>query len=93
MYKIIGGAGFVGSRLKVILENNKVFDKILIENEGYVDITKSNTLRNKVDSSDSIVLLAAEHRDDVSPISKYYETNVQGTKNILDEMDKLVVRI
>lgn len=92
MYKIIGGAGFVGSRLKVILENNKVFDKILIENEGYVDITKSNTLRNKVDSSDSIVLLAAEHRDDVSPISKYYETNVQGTQNVLDEMDRVGCR-
>jgi nucleoside-diphosphate-sugar epimerase len=31
--------------------------------------------------------LAAEHRDDVSPISLYYDVNVEGTKNVLKAMD------
>ena len=35
-----------------------------------------------------IVLLATEHRDDVSPTSLYYDVNVQGTKNVLDAMDQ-----
>jgi len=35
-----------------------------------------------------VVLLAAEHRDDVSPISLYYDVNVQGAKNVLNAMDK-----
>jgi nucleoside-diphosphate-sugar epimerase len=33
------------------------------------------------------VLLAAEHRDDVSPTSLYYEVNVEGTRNVLEAMD------
>ena len=35
-----------------------------------------------------MVLLAAEHRDDVSPSSLYYDVNVTGTKNVLDKMDE-----
>jgi nucleoside-diphosphate-sugar epimerase len=50
------------------------------------------TLVSKLNSSDSIVLLAAEHRDDVSPFSRYYETNVQGTQNVLNEMDRVGCR-
>ena len=34
-------------------------------------------------------MLAAEHKDNVKPISKYYETNVQGTKNVLKIMDEV----
>ncbi len=39
-------------------------------------------------TTQTIVLLAAEHRDDVSPTSLYYEVNVEGTRNVLDAMDK-----
>ena len=35
----------------------------------------------------TVVLLAAEHRDDVSPTSLYYDVNVQGTQNVLEAMD------
>ena len=31
-------------------------------------------------------MLAAEHRDDVSPTSLYYDVNVAGTKNVLNIM-------
>ena len=36
-------------------------------------------------------MLAAEHRDDISPKSLYYDVNVQGTKNVLKIMDNIGV--
>jgi len=89
MNLLIGGAGFVGSRLKTALIDSVILDKVLTSGEGYVDITKRDTLRTTITESDSIVLLAAEHRDDITPASKYYETNVQGTQNVIDEMDRV----
>ena len=89
MNKIIGGAGFVGSRLKTVLGEYLILDKILRYDKGYADITERESLKATIDSSDSVILLAAEHRDDVSPVSKYYDTNVQGTQNVLDEMDSV----
>jgi cell division protein FtsA len=32
--------------------------------------------------------MTAEHRDDVSPTSLYYDVNVQGTRNVLSAMEK-----
>src|SRR5690606_36721414 len=37
--------------------------------------------------TDLVVLLAAEHRDDVSPVSLYYDVNVQGMRNTLKAME------
>jgi GlcNAc-P-P-Und epimerase len=88
MNLLIGGAGFVGSRLQLELSNSLVLDKRLHTN-NFADIRLPNTLTAKFNTSDSIILLAAEHRDDVSPVSKYYDTNVQGTQNVLDEMDRV----
>ena len=85
---IIGGAGFVGSRLKQELNRVQILDNRL-ESIEFADITKPQTLLSKLSLDDRIILLAAEHRDDVSPVSKYYETNVQGTQNVLDEMDRV----
>ena len=86
---IIGGSGFVGSRLKIGLNDFKILDKRLSKSRGYVDITIPTTLSGSFTGKDSIVLLAAEHRDDVSPVSRYYETNVEGTQNVLEEMDRV----
>ena len=89
MNKIIGGAGFVGSRLKTVLDDYVVLDKVLAKDDGYIDITVKESLASTISISDSVILLAAEHRDDVSPVSKYYDTNVEGTQNVLDEMDRV----
>jgi GlcNAc-P-P-Und epimerase len=89
MLKIIGGAGFVGSRLKTELTEYIVLDKVLSVGKGYVDITKPESIRKILCEEDSVILLAAEHRDDIYPTAKYYETNVQGTQNVLDEMDRV----
>ena len=88
MITLIGGAGFVGSRLELALSNSHILDKRLDGNR-FTDITSPQTIRSKFNLSDSVVLLAAEHRDDVYPVSKYYNTNVQGTQNVLDEMDRV----
>ena len=36
----------------------------------------------------AVVLLAAEHRDDVNPTNLYYDVNVIVQKNVLDKMDE-----
>ena len=89
MVKLIGGNGFVGSRLTEQVANFQVLDKVMPLGGGYIDITKPRSIRGQIKAEDKVVLLAAEHKDDVSPITKYYDTNVQGTQNVLDEMDRV----
>ena len=55
------------------------------------DIRNSDSIKNMY-GKETVVLLAAEHRDDVSPVSLYYEVNVQGTRNVLEAMDKANVK-
>jgi len=88
MIKLIGGAGFVGTRLSELLDDSVCLDKRLT-GENYCDITCYNSILTKISNEDVIVLLAAEHRDDVSPASKYYETNVRGTQKVLEVMDEV----
>ena len=97
MISIIGGSGFIGSFLIKELKNSDLenLDKnqspFFNEITSICDITKPNqiTLSEK---SKYVILLAAEHRDDVSPTSLYYDVNVQGTKNVLKKMDELGVK-
>ena len=86
---VIGGSGFVGSALKQILNKKEIFilDKVL-EGENYCDIRDPSTLKNKLPKNRTVLLLAAEHRDDVQPRSLYYDVNVTGTKHVLDEMSR-----
>lgn len=91
---LIGGSGFVGTRF--IEERGKNLSYNLDKNHSncFDDITTIQDIRNKEiwtsfpDRIGTVILLAAEHRDDVSPTSLYYDVNVQGTKNVLDAMDK-----
>lgn len=91
----IGASGFVGTRL-IETAKNDFSIKNLDKNQShfYADITEIGDVRNQseIDSAlagfDTVVLLAAEHRDDVSPVSLYYDVNVEGTRNVLAAMDK-----
>ena len=85
---IVGGSGFVGSFLSKILDKNKtsyhIYDLNLnIENDNvtFADVTSLDTLES-IKNSSVIINLAAEHRDDVSPTSKYDDVNVEGARNI-----------
>jgi nucleoside-diphosphate-sugar epimerase len=97
MILTIGGSGFVGSFLIKELNNLKVNNLDKNPSPFFNDITKIVDIRNVDDiiiSEDTkcVVLLAAEHRDDISPKSLYYDVNVQGTKNVLTAMDKAGVK-
>lgn len=91
---IIGGSGFVGSRLLsgVDTSNFSNFDKN--QSPFFSSITTIGDVRNQKDLDKAltgveyVVLLAAEHRDDVSPTSLYYDVNVEGTLKVLRAMDK-----
>jgi nucleoside-diphosphate-sugar epimerase len=97
MISIIGGSGFVGSKLIseigvdncINLDKNKspFFDKI----SSIVDIRNKDEIIFKSESK-SLILLAAEHRDDVYPTSLYYDVNVQGTINVLEKMDDFGIK-
>ena len=95
---IIGGSGFVGSRLLSELDLTNCINLDKNQSPFFKDITCIHDIRNVENleshfkNIDQVVLLAAEHRDDVSPTSLYYDVNVTGTKNVLDTMDELGVK-
>lgn len=84
MIHLIGGAGFLGTRLAKVLQKTgqpfRIFDKTL-SGDSFVDVTCPKSLA-KLPTSDVIINLAAEHRDDVTPRSRYDIVNVEGAKNI-----------
>lgn len=94
MVGIIGGSGFVGSFLIKSLQEGMVTNYDKNPSPFYENITTLGNVLEKqllnefLKGKSSVVLLAAEHRDDVSPSSLYYDVNVQGTRNVLEAMDK-----
>tara|TARA_B110000971_G_scaffold160311_1_gene163828 strand:- start:154 stop:1134 length:981 start_codon:yes stop_codon:yes gene_type:complete len=90
---IIGGSGFVGTRLIAELKSsNDVFNLDKRMSYFHKDITQLGDICSisEIDipyNTKTVVLLAAEHRDDVSPTSLYYDVNVEGTRNVLKVMD------
>ena len=91
---IIGGSGFIGTRLANRLKSSKIkyiiYDRnksISRENYVYFDILDEKSF-SKIHGCDTIIHLAAEHRDDVIPLSRYYDVNVQGSINICEVAKK-----
>ena len=96
---LIGGSGFVGTRLIDLLRHDyqlKNIDKR--QSHFFPDITVIGDVRDKdkmvelLKGTEVVVLLAAEHRDDVSPISLYYDVNVGGMRNVLAAMEANGIR-
>ncbi|MDC0111097.1 NAD-dependent epimerase/dehydratase family protein [Emcibacteraceae bacterium] len=93
---IIGGSGFIGTVLtKQLLEQgfnvvngDKNTSQKFPEHHILCDVRDQNSLNSVIKGADVVVNLAAEHRDDVSPISLYYDVNVDGAKNICDVADR-----
>lgn len=98
---VIGGSGFVGSRLCKRFNNKKV-------NFQIIDKLSSNFFPNNVIIADirfpinmsaigcpsAIINLAAEHHDNVTPISLYDQTNIDGARNVcLLARDKNIQKI
>ena len=93
---LIGASGFVGTRLIELLKQNSNYQFINIDKNNssvnpeitvIADVRDKKILKTLLQGQDVVVLLAAEHRDDVSPTSLYYDVNVEGTQNVLEAMD------
>ncbi len=85
---IIGGSGFLGSRLSARFNNSLVSHTICdislnndIDNSIYVDVEDEKSLEN-ISDSNIIINLAAVHRDDITPVSRYDDVNVHGADNV-----------
>ena len=95
---LIGASGFVGTRLIDLLRNEpqkyKMKNIDLLPSHFFNDITVIGDVREQAEMDerlkgvDLVVLLAAQHRDDVTPTSLYYDTNVGGMKVTLNAMEK-----
>ena len=94
---LIGGSGFVGTRLidllkedqnyelkNIDLEHSHFFDEITVIG----DVRDQTQMDEMLQGAELVVLLAAKHRDDVTPVSLYYDTNVGGMRSTLNAMEK-----
>lgn len=96
---VIGGSGFVGTRLiEMLKDRNELLNIDKQSSHFHNDITvignvlDVDSIKKNLEGVDVVVLLAAEHRDDVSPTQKYYDVNVEGARNVLAAMDAVGVK-
>lgn len=95
---LIGGSGFVGTRLLDLLKEYPAEYSCrnidLLPSHFFNDITRIGDVREQEQMDDAlkgvdlVVLLAAQHRDDVTPVSLYYDTNVHGMEVTLKAMER-----
>lgn len=93
---LIGGSGFVGTRLIDLLQQEKGEYEIrnidLVQSQFFPALTQIGDVREQAQmdkalaGAEAVVLLAAQHRDDVQPTSLYYDTNVGGMEVTLRAM-------
>jgi nucleoside-diphosphate-sugar epimerase len=92
---IIGGAGFLGTRLADIFKSRDIdFSIFDINTSG---ITAHPVIKTDVEvqqslevlcQSSTIINLAAVHRDDIRPVSRYDDVNIQGAVNVCNAARK-----
>ncbi len=97
---LIGGSGFIGSRLASDLWRGGHFVTIadIQPSQPYPDFSKpadvlnTQSLIQAMTGCEVIVNLAAKHRDDVRPISLYYDVNVTGAVNTCAAAEALGIK-
>lgn len=88
---VVGGSGFIGTRLISVLQERGYWVSNLDERNSDVhgSITTVGDVRSEKDVAaaaeghDTIINLAAAHRDDVRPVSLYDEINVDGARAVV----------
>ena len=93
---VTGGSGFIGTNLVADLLRNghsvSIYDKT--RSETYPDLCVVADVRDRerltevLQGIDTVYHLAAEHRDDVHPVSLYYDVNVGGARNLVHAAEK-----
>jgi GlcNAc-P-P-Und epimerase len=89
---LVGGSGFIGTYLIKDLQSFNIqvrnIDKVVSGRfpgiTDIADIRDPEQLTEKLQPSDWLIVLAAEHADNVTPVSLYYDVNVNGAKNVID---------
>lgn len=101
---IVGGSGFIGTRLcrrlaadpQVGAEGFSIVDKVqgtaFPAQTRVADVRDLAALQAAVGAAKVVVNLAAEHRDDVRPLSLYDEVNVGGARNLCEVARALDIR-
>jgi len=100
MIGIIGGSGFIGTRLvdRMLKAGEKV--KIIDKNKSekhpklwrFGDVRDIKSLTEALEGVDSIINLAAEYKDNLRPFELYYDTNVKGAVNVCEVADELGIK-
>lgn len=88
---VIGGSGFIGARLiDALLERGHTVSGFDLVQHGthanriaVGDVRDRDAVASAAEGQDAIVNLAAEHRDDVRPLSLYDEVNVGGAESVV----------
>ena len=95
MIGVIGGSGFVGTRLSRRFEaGNKAFTILdLVASPEFGDRGIQGDVCSPLDlesigGSDVLINLAAVHRDDVRPLSLYDDVNVGGARSVCEAARK-----
>jgi len=91
---VIGGSGFLGSRLSSRFSQRSInytrYDIDLDNPTGsviYLDVEVQDSL-DQLAGASAIVNLAAVHRDDIRPLSRYDDVNVKGAINVCNAARK-----
>ncbi len=93
---ILGGSGFIGTRIIDYFKQFPGYEFSIVdlrESHFFNEITTTGDVCNQkqmdaaLAGTDLVILLAAQHRDDVTPTSLYYDTNVGGMRVTLRAME------
>jgi nucleoside-diphosphate-sugar epimerase len=98
---VTGGSGFIGTVLvaDLLAEGHSVliYDK---QRSGkypdlciQADIRDRRKLSESMQGIDAVYHLAAEHRDDVRPVSLYHDVNVGGAENLVYGLEKYDIKM
>jgi nucleoside-diphosphate-sugar epimerase len=99
---VTGGSGFIGTRFVRRLRDSLVKEVTILDKQRSAtfpelsrlgDVRSLDDLRASMPDGAIVVHLAAEHRDDVRPLSLYDEVNVQGSINICEIAREKGVRV
>jgi nucleoside-diphosphate-sugar epimerase len=97
---ITGGSGFIGTRVveKLLSDGHDVKIYDIQKSVKYPELTVEADVRDgerlveECEGIDIIYNLAAEHADDVKPLSLYAQTNIGGAENIVNAARKCDIK-